>query len=230
MKNNILVVDDNELILFGLAKALSYESFEVETAGTGTAALEKLNSCQYDLCLVDIHLPDFNGLSLLKFIQAMCPATRVIIMSASYFNSADVSEDLQEATSNGACQFVAKPFSLCEITELVRKVLEQDEDLEAGLRLTGSGFGQCRREIKRRVFTDPISFSMTLIVEGETRRMTFQAKAVDLSEEGVGLLTDFPLKISQIVGFKAELGNRSGVVVWSEVLDEQTYRAGVKFA
>ncbi|MBU4261393.1 MAG: hypothetical protein KKC76_05870 [Proteobacteria bacterium] len=71
---------------------------------------------------------------------------------------------------------------------------------------------------------------MTMIVEGEAKRMAFQAKAFDFSEEGIGLLTDFPLRISQIIGFEAELGNRSGVVEWSSMVDEQTYRAGVKFA
>ncbi|MBU0968646.1 MAG: response regulator [Proteobacteria bacterium] len=230
MHKNILIVDDNELILFGLAKALSHESFNVTTADTGTAALEKLSSCRYDLCLLDIHLPDFNGLDLMKFIKDMCPDTKVVIMSASYFNSATISEDLQQATSNGACRFVAKPFSLCEITEVVRTLLDQDKDFHAEFRSTGSVFGKGGREIQRRGFTDPITFSMTLIVEGETRRMSFQAKGLDLSEEGIGLLTDFPLKISQIIGFEAELNNRSGVVIWSEVVDEQTYRAGVKFA
>jgi len=227
---NILVVDDNELIRFGLAKALSHESFEVATAGTGAEALEKLCSCRYDLCLLDIDLPDFNGLELMKFIKDMCPATKVVIMTASYCNSSHLSRNIQEATANGACRLIAKPFSLCEITGVVRKLLGQDEDCQSGFRFTGSGFVKCRRKIKRRVFPDDITFSMTLIADGESKRMNFQAKAVELSEEGIGLLTDFPLKISQIIGFEAELGNRSGVVVWSSMVDERTYRAGVKFA
>lgn len=226
MKKNILVVDDNELILLGLAKVLENESFEVTTAGTGAAALEKLSSCRYDLCLLDIHLPDMNGLDLMKFIKDMCPASKVVIMSASFFNSASISEDLQQSTGSGACRFVAKPFSLCEITEVVRKELEEDEDF----RFIGSRFVKCHRKISRRALPDSITFFMTLIDDGEAKRMTFQAKAIDLSQEGVGLQTDFPLKISQVIGFGTELSNRSGVVVWSSMVDEQTYRAGVKFA
>ena len=229
MHKNILVVDDNELIRFGLAKALSHESFEVATADTGAAALEKLCSCRYDLCLLDIDLPDFNGLELLKFIKDMCPATKAVIMTASSCSSSPLSGNIQEAAS-GACLLIAKPFSLCEITEVVRKLLDQDEDCQSGLGLTGGGFARCGRKSQRRVFPDDITFSMTLIADGESKRMNFQAKSFDLSAEGIGLLTAFPLKISQIIGFEAELGNRSGVVVWSSMVDERTYRAGVKFA
>jgi DNA-binding response OmpR family regulator len=227
---NILVVDDNELILLGLAKALRHESFEVATADTGTMALEKLSSCQYDLCLLDIHLPDFTGLELMKFIKDMCPSTKVIIMTASCFNSSYLSKNMQEAIINGACHFVAKPFSLGEITDVVKKTLEEGDDFHASFRLTGSGFVKSRRKIIRKAITAGVTFSMTLIEEGETKRMAYQAKSVDLSEEGIGLMTDYPLKSSQIVGFGEELGNRSGVVVWSAMVNEQTYRAGVKFA
>jgi len=227
---NILVVDDNELIRFGLAKALSHESFEVATADTGAAALEKLCSCRYDLCLLDIDLPDFNGLELLKFIKDMCPATKAVIMTAGSCNSSHLCGNIQEATASGACRLIAKPFSLCEITEVVRKLLDQDEDCQAGFRFTGSGFARCGRKSQRRVFPDDINFSMTLIADGESKRMNFQAKSFDLNEEGIGLLTDFPLKISQIIGFEAELDNRSGVVVWSSMVAEGTYRAGIKFA
>jgi len=230
VKKNILVVDDNELILLGLAKALRHESFEVATADTGARALEKLCACQYELCLLDIHLPDFNGLELMKFIKDMCPYTKVIIMSASYFNSSYLSQNIQEAITNGACDFVAKPFSLYEMTDVVRKALEQEDDFQSGSRFTGSGFVKSRRKMPRKTFAGSLTFSMTMIVEGEVKRMTFQAKSVDHSEEGIGLLTDYPLKCSQIIGFDADLGNRSGVVVWSTGVDEQTYRAGVKFA
>jgi len=231
VKKNILVVDDNELILLGLAKALANEALEVATADTGARALEKLSSCRYDLCLLDIHLPDFSGLELMKFIKDMCPHTKVVIMSASYFTSAQLSSSIQDATASGACQFVAKPFSLCEITAVVRKVLGLDEDCCAGSRFTDRGFlMKCRRKMQRSALTDQVKFSMTQIVDGESRRMTFQGKAVDLSEGGIALLTDFPLKNSQVISFEAMLGYRSGVVVWSEMVDEQTYRAGVQFA
>ena len=230
MQKNILVVDDNELILFGLAKALRHDDYEVATAATGAAALEKLGSCKYDLCLLDVQLPDFNGLELLTFIKDMCPATKVIIMSASYFNSAFLSESIQQATANGACRFVAKPFSLCEITEVVHKVLAQDKDSLSGFHYTGNGSAKCRRRVQRRVLPDSVTFFMTLIDDGEVKRMDFEAKTIDFSEEGIGLLTSFPLKISQVIGFDQELENRSGVVVWTDMVDERTYRAGVKFA
>ncbi len=118
---SILVVDDNQLVLYGLAKALQHNSYAVQTASTGQKALRKLAYCPFDLCMLDINLPDFNGLELMKMIKEFCPDTKIIVMTASNLDSPEVSENINAAISNGACHFIAKPFDLCDITEVVEE-------------------------------------------------------------------------------------------------------------
>ena len=65
MKKRILVIDDERLMLYGLKKAFNKDLIEVDTAATAREALQAIRSCNYDLCLIDIRLPDGNGFKLM---------------------------------------------------------------------------------------------------------------------------------------------------------------------
>lgn len=228
---NILLVDDDELVLFGLEKVLKHNAFEVTTAVSASKAVEKISGCPFDLCLLDVHLPDFNGLELMKIIKEMCPETRVIIMTASYVSCNDeLSENIKEAMKNGACHFMPKPFDLCEVTDIVERALKKNDNFHTGFRLVGNNLVKKKRKSPRAPRNENIKFFMTVIDQGETKRWTLQAKSVDISESGIGLLTDYPLKESQVISFGADLANKTGVVVWSTMYDSKVCRAGVKFA
>ena len=71
---------------------------------------------------------------------------------------------------------------------------------------------------------------MSVIDQGNFTRWSLEAQAVDISDSGIGLLSRHPLKKSQIVGFDEKLGNKTGVVVWSKMVDEENCRAGLRFA
>lgn len=230
VKKNILIVDDDKLILFGLEKVLRYKSFEVSTAETATRAMEKLDACPYDLCLLDIHLPDFNGLELMERIKDSCPKTKVIIMTASYVNcNDDLSENIKLAMKNGACHFIPKPFNLCEMTDIVERVLRDKDNFHTGFRFINNSFVQKKRKFPRAPYYETIDFYTTIIDQGETKRRTLQAKSVDISTSGIGLLSDYPLKESQVISFGEDLANRTGVVVWSTLYESKVCRAGIKF-
>lgn len=230
MDHNILVVDDNQLILYGLAKALRSNSYTVETATTAETALKKLSFCSYDLCLLDINLQDINGLELMKMIKETYPNTKIIIMTASNLDSEELSENIRTAASNGACPFIAKPFNLCDVTEVVEEVLTEAANLDTGLRFTNKGSVKKSRKHPRKPYKEKISFQMSVIDQGNFTRWTLEAQAVDISESGIGLLSQHPLKESQVVGFNEKLGNKTGVVVWSKMVDEENCRVGLRFA
>jgi DNA-binding response OmpR family regulator len=230
VEKNILVVDDNQLILYGLARALQSDSFVVQTAATAQMAVEKLSLCPYDLCLLDVHLTDMNGLELMKVIRDICPLTKIIIMTASCLDSPDLSENIHEAMSNGACHFIAKPFNLSEVTEVVRRVLAGGDDFHTGFRFTGSGFVKRSRKSLRQPWREKIAFQMSVIAQGASTRWSLEAQAVDISDGGIGLLSQYPLKESQIVGFDEKMGNRTGVVAWSKMMDKENWRVGIRFA
>ncbi|MBI5558363.1 MAG: response regulator [Deltaproteobacteria bacterium] len=230
MEKNILVVDDNQLILYGLARALHSGSFAVQTATTAQMAVEKLSCCPYDLCLLDVHLADLNGLELMKMIKDICPKTKFIIMTASCLDSPELRENINEAMASGACHFIAKPFNLREVTEVVRWVLTEGADFHTGFRFTGSGFVKRSRKNPRKPCGENIDFQMSVIDQGTSTRWSLEALAVDISDGGLGLLSQYPLKESQIIGFDEQMGNRTGVVAWSKMTDEGNWRVGIRFA
>ena len=231
MVQNILVVDDNQLILYGLAKALQSDALAVETASTAHKALKKLSFCAYDLCLLDINLPDLSGLELMKMIRDVYPRTKIIVMTASNLDSPELSENINAAISNGACHFIAKPFNLYEITDVVKDVLKEKENFHTGFRFTNAGFVKKSRKTPRKPYSEKIIFQMSVIDQGNFTRWSLEAQAVDISDSGIGLLlSQHYLKESQVIGFDEKMGNRTGVVVWSKMTEEGDCRAGIRFA
>jgi CheY-like chemotaxis protein len=229
-QSSILVVDDDQLILYALARALKDDAHVVETADTATAAIKKVSECPFDLCLLDVHLTDMNGLELMKRIRETCPETKFIIMTASCLDASELSENHNEAIANGACHFIPKPFNLWEVTDVVQQVLTGKENFEVGFRFTGRDFEKKSRKTPRKPYKENIRFQMSVIDQGNYTRWSLEAEAVDISDSGIGLLSQFPLKESQIIGFDEKMGNRTGVVAWSKMIDAETCRAGIRFA
>jgi DNA-binding NtrC family response regulator len=115
----ILIVDDQQLLLYGLEKALKTETTEVITSETGEVALAEIASSSYDLCFLDIFLPDMNGVDLLNRFKELSPATKVIMMTAG-----TITDRMKESIEKNAYMFVTKPFDLLQVKMLARRVLE----------------------------------------------------------------------------------------------------------
>jgi DNA-binding NtrC family response regulator len=227
----ILVIDADALVLYGLEKALKSEGVEVATAGTAAEAVVKLSACGYDLCLLDVHLSDYGGIELMKIIKDICPKVRVIVMTCNYIDDPGLGRNINEAIRNATCHFVSKPFNLSELKEIVAQALHSDNGFHTGFRFRDDRYFERKiRKIARKPFVEEIRFSMSVIDNGEEVRRGRLAQAVDLTTNGLGLLTDFPLLSSQIVTFEHKALVRTGVVIWSTMLDERTCRAGVQFA
>src|ERR1700731_1752924 len=88
LKGSILVVDDELEIREGLEALLTSESFEVTLAETGEAGLQRLEDRPFDLMLLDVSLPDRNGLELLREIRRRDPQLSIILITA--FGSIDM--------------------------------------------------------------------------------------------------------------------------------------------
>src|ERR1700740_2155497 len=99
-RGSILVVDDEVEIREGLEALLTSESFEVTLAETGEAGLQKLEDHPYDLMLLDVSLPDRNGLELLREIRRRDPKLSIILITA--FGSLDMA---RAALQGGADSF-----------------------------------------------------------------------------------------------------------------------------
>ena len=231
MKKRILVIDGQELMRYGLQKALSQNVIEVDTVGTAGEAQEALRSCTYDLCLIDIFLPDESGLQLMESIRATCPKMKIIMMTSS---DSDLGDDLNEKINNArekkACHFLCKPFDLSQLKDVIFRVLQENSDDE-----TISWFEEnfaiiSRRRVERKKMSQKIDFCVSIINDGEVKRKTFTAETVDISDDGIGLLSPYPLKASDVLSFDENVGRKSGVVVWSSMFNGQQCKTGIRFA
>ena len=118
-KGSILVVDDEAEIREGLETLLSSEGFEVTPAETGEAGLARLEDKPYDLLLLDVSLPDRNGLELLKEIRRRDPYLSIILITA--YGSIDMA---RAAFKSGAQDYITKPWSNDELIAQVSLAIE----------------------------------------------------------------------------------------------------------
>lgn len=116
----ILIVEDEPSLSEIMSRALKQEGYVVETATTYAEADMKVAGYSYDCILLDIMLPDNNGLRLLEHIRAMGKRENVIIVSAR--NSL---EDKVYGLENGADDYLPKPFHTAELIARVKSVLRR---------------------------------------------------------------------------------------------------------
>ncbi|MBI2900407.1 MAG: sigma-54-dependent Fis family transcriptional regulator [Planctomycetes bacterium] len=116
---NILVVDDEKLIRWSLRERLVRDGYAVVEAEDGKSAMAALERGLPDLVLLDLRLPDTDGLSILREVQSRSPDLPVIIITA--YSSVDTAV---EAMKLGAYDYVAKPFNMDELAISVKRALE----------------------------------------------------------------------------------------------------------
>ncbi|MBI3545841.1 MAG: sigma-54-dependent Fis family transcriptional regulator [Gammaproteobacteria bacterium] len=122
---SILVVDDQSAHRDLCRGALEAAGFAVETAASGTQALERLGAGSFGLVITDQLMPEMSGMELLQGIHALQPRLPVVIVTA--FGTVDTAV---ETMRNGASDFIQKPFTPEELLLVVRRVLEHQELVE----------------------------------------------------------------------------------------------------
>jgi two-component system, OmpR family, response regulator len=116
----VLVVDDEANIAELISMALRYEGFEVRAAHTGTKAVSAAKEFRPDAVVLDIMLPDFDGLEVLRRMRATEPDVPVVFLTAR-----DAVEDRVVGLTAGGDDYVTKPFSLEELVARLRGLLRR---------------------------------------------------------------------------------------------------------
>jgi two-component system OmpR family response regulator len=118
--SRILVVDDEPSITDAVGTALRYEGFEVQCEATGRGALAAATAFRPDLIVLDIMLPDLDGLEVTRRLRTDGVRTPVLFLTAR-----DATEDKVSGLTVGGDDYVTKPFSLAEVVARVRAVLRR---------------------------------------------------------------------------------------------------------
>lgn len=175
MMPQLLVVDDQPQILQFLRSALSDERYQVETASSGAEALARLPLCVPDLVLLDLRLPDTNGLEVMGEIHREFPHMCVIMMTAY----GEV-ETAVRAIRAGAFDFIPKPFNLDQLLLAIKRGLHASRDARElyALRRKGHSFLQTpgmvistapvMQDIYETVRKVAAGDTTTVLIEGES--------------------------------------------------------------
>jgi two-component system OmpR family response regulator len=116
----VLVVDDEPNISELLAMALRYEGWDVQTAATGSQAIGAAKAFRPDAVVLDMMLPDFDGLTVLRRMRQENPAIPVLFLTAR-----DAVEDRVAGLTAGGDDYVTKPFSLEEVVARLRALMRR---------------------------------------------------------------------------------------------------------
>jgi len=119
-KESILIVDDDESTCKGLSLILGKKGYETETAGTGREAIEKARAKFFNVALLDVRLPDMEGIGLLAPLKKMHREMALIVLTG--FASLETAVC---ALNEGASAYITKPLNMDEVLATVGNALEK---------------------------------------------------------------------------------------------------------
>ena len=140
----ILVVEDEKRIADFLSRGLQGAGYAIDTAPNGATALELIHATDYDLVILDLMLPDMDGLQVLEKIRNRQVGPPVLILSAK-----GALEDRVKGLEQGADDYLVKPFAFVELLARVRALLRRGQPAPERLQVADLGLDCIRRKVTR---------------------------------------------------------------------------------
>ncbi len=120
--NRIMIVDDEKSIRVMLKRVLSDKQFEIDEAADGREALEKIKQGKYSAILLDLRMPEVNGIEVIEKLKEQDIDTPIVMMSAY-----GTVPEAVEAMKLGALDYLVKPFDLDELKLILERIIRQNE-------------------------------------------------------------------------------------------------------
>jgi len=226
----ILIVDDESLIRYSLNATFRETDREVVSAATGAEALRAIDENRFDACLLDIHLPDMNGLDIMKKVRAVSPGTKIIIMTGS-----DVGESMMSSIRENAHLLLTKPFDLDEVKLLVERLIAGGPPGPRGSKEGKDRLSYVKwiagdnRKTERKAVLKSISY-LAVAQEGKEAAAVFTADVLDISDAGMRIRTAGRLEPGDCIRVFDKPARCTGVVRWSANTGvAETCYAGIQF-
>lgn len=195
----ILVVDDEKNLRLTLSEALAPLGYEVRTAADGREALAELSRGGVGLVLLDLRMPETDGMTLLRQLAEVSPESRVIILTAH-----GTIADAVEATKLGAADFLQKPFAPDELRTLVAQVLGRDRLDAARARDYAQHVELAKRFITDRHFDAAREHARRAIADDATRPEAFNLLGVleEIAGRRVEALKQYRVALELDAGYR----------------------------
>ncbi|MDZ4164263.1 MAG: sigma-54 dependent transcriptional regulator [Smithellaceae bacterium] len=169
----VYLVDDDELILAMLSRALEREGYEVQTETGESDLIDKITSWQPDVVLLDINLPGQNGLDTLKILKTQTSHIEVIMLTAD-----DTAETAVKAMKIGAWDYLTKPFNLDEVKIVIGNAIGNiglKRELEYLRKISSSffendfvGVSKAKRDLKEKMERIAEAHVQSILITGES--------------------------------------------------------------
>ena len=177
----VLVVDDEPSLAELMANVLRYEGWEIQTAGDGASAVRAAREFRPDAVVLDIMLPDFDGLEVLRRLRAELPYVCVLFLTAR-----DAVEDRIAGITAGGDDYVTKPFSLEEVLARLRGLLRRANltraQTEGSLVVGDLTMDEDAREVRRDgdlIDLTATEFELLRLLMRNPRRVLSKAQILD---------------------------------------------------
>ena len=118
----ILVVDDEKIVLESCQAVLEEEGFEAVLVPSADEALKAMKNDDFSLLVIDVKMPEHDGMYLMQELKKRWPEVPIIVMSGYY-----TTNTIYEAIGMGAATFIAKPFEPEELINAIRQVIKKEE-------------------------------------------------------------------------------------------------------
>ncbi len=156
MNSKILVVDDEKLIVKGIKFSLEQEGWEVDAAYDGEEALNYVKNNKYDVMLLDVMLPKYDGLQVCQLVREFSNIP-IIMLTAK-------GEDMDKimGLEYGADDYVTKPFNILELKARIKAILRRSQHQDKAPNKKTIEIGELRLEVSsRRVFIKNQEMNLT---------------------------------------------------------------------
>ncbi len=125
MNAKIVIVDDDPIVLASCKRVFEAEGFEVYLVPSADQALKVMENNIIDILLIDIKMPERDGMYLTRAVKKQWPEVPIVVMSGY-----PTPETIAEGLTLGAEEFIAKPFTPDELLKTVRRVLQRGKGHE----------------------------------------------------------------------------------------------------
>jgi DNA-binding response OmpR family regulator len=141
----LLLIEDSEVLRRSLMVGLNNLGFTIDDTGDGSQGLSMALNNQYDLIVLDLMLPNVDGMSILKAVRQKGMQTKVLILSAK-----TLTQDKIDGLMLGADDYLTKPFSFEELHARIVTVLRRGQTIQLGNRHEINGF---KLDVERKTFS-----------------------------------------------------------------------------
>ena len=196
IKDKILIIEDEKSITRFIRMILTNNDYDVITAGTGTEAYTMITSHCPDLILLDLGLPDMDGLKIIEDVRQWTQVPIIVVSARS------VDRDKVEALDKGADDYITKPFSTPELLARIRVALRHSRT-----RRTGSD-----REMTGRFVTGDLTVDYDkhqVLIGGVNAQLTNnEFRIVSLLSRYAGRVLTYDTILSELWGPQSKGGNQ----------------------